>query len=411
MESEVLAYSALESQVNSIVQDIAKAVPVTDSTAPIIIVGTTADVNNFTQWYVKMAQMELLQSWASKIEPPKAAGPGNRLQDIALVTSVVGLISGIAQSFAVKESATSVKGTIADAPFIHALGGALQKARYQVFVPSEYLPSLLYKPEFSNSPLFKKLSDLDTARKNLRDQMAAHADEIANATAIAKNPKSTKPQVEQSQPWIDYASDATTVIGEIDAFKSSLFSSKPSASTAAPTDGTKSPAGSAAAGSTGTTTTTTVTTTVTTKAAPPGSSPASNGDNTAKTQSASNQASAGSSVEGVLAADLLLRAIEGQVADENAVDARLKNTYLLIPHTLESGGTTMARGSMFSGQHLYSSGGSVTTFVLFALDSRGVICAENRWAYSGMYKDDDLPDAIKKEKFEVVSPAHWIPCR
>jgi hypothetical protein len=86
------------------------------------------------------------------------------------------------------------------------------------------------------------------------------------------------------------------------------------------------------------------------------------------------------------------------------VNSTLAKVYVLIPHTLESGGLLMSRGNLFTGQHAYVSGGSVTTFSLFSLGRGGIVCSGNRYAYSGMFKDDKFQNAIIDDKFKVAVP-------
>lgn len=96
----------------------------------------------------------------------------------------------------------------------------------------------------------------------------------------------------------------------------------------------------------------------------------------------------------LIAADLLARAILGNIADDYD-ETDFSDVHLLILQT--SGGGVLTRGGLFTGNRVNFSGGAATTFSLFDLEDGSIECSGNTFAYSGYFQQDRYPTHLRDD--------------
>lgn len=356
IETEMLTYSALESNSEAVACDVAAYVNKTSANFSSPPAGTVCSVNagtaaatvlilpfdrnefsDFQIWRADMAAMSQLRTRAEvSYQCPKGArtrgATASTAGSIAASLTPYGAMAETALGMmATEESATSVVGTIQDQALMDGVARQLRSLRVKVLMPSVYTSFGFIADDEAHSPFMTNLDKLIDARACLADLAATDDNkDKAGAAQMAK---------------------------DIDDFFKSLTES-----VAAPPNPNAAPKP-------------TTTSTTATAATPPLAPPASTRSHLAAALSADG-----------LAQKLGLDLTTGTLPNRNDWP------HILLLKALESGGAVTKSSSILKTTMSYS-GGSVATYSLFRLDGE-VECSGNVFDFSGT-----IPSKNFAEKF------------
>lgn len=367
IETEMLTYSALESNSEAVACDVAAYVNKTSANFSNPPAGTVCSVNggntaatvlifpfdrsefsDFQIWRADMAAMSQLRTRAEvSFQCPKGArtrgAAASTAGSIAASLSPYGAMAETALGMmATEESATSVIGTIQDQALMDGVARQLRSLRVKVLMPSAYTSFGFIADDEAHSPFMTNLDKLIDARGCLADLAAAEdTKDKAGAAQMAK---------------------------DIDDFFKSLTES-----VAVPPNPNAAPKPTSAS------------TTATTPAPAP-APPAPTRSHLAAALSADG-----------LAQKLGLDLTTGTLPNRNDWP------HILLLKALESGGAVTKSSSILKTTMSYS-GGSVATYSLFRLDGE-VECSGNVFDFSGT-----IPSKNFVEKFHesTINPARQL---
>jgi hypothetical protein len=248
----------------------------------------------------------------------------------------------------------------------------------EVFVPGAYVPNLV-STKFGDTLIGATLNTLETDRRNLiqtADTKILSPDcQYAGDKNLAKLNQATISQITM---------EVTAASALVDAFEASLFgggggaaknasqsnlnaSGNPGGSGSAPTSRAGTPNGQL-----------------------PG--PSTNGSSSAQQN--------GSTLQQMFYADGILRTVPTTQTKDGKKRAPI---YFVSVHSLESGGTTLSKASLFPGTHVYYSGGAVATFSIFG-DEGAVLCSGVSYSYRGSISEDRMTDAFSDDRVPGTDP-------
>jgi hypothetical protein len=277
-------------------------------TGVIILSSSGNTLANFQAWRVDMATMRSLQAQANAYCPAQAQSQGIGTMGVpGLSVPTPSDIEGMLQLFATTEAATGTTGTIEDQALMDGVGRQLRALNIPVLMPDSFSPYSFGGLDFAEFPLLKSL----TALMNARARVKACADKEADAPRKA---------------------DENAVVTSIDGFVASAVTV---------------PAGSEAG------------------TPPP--------------------------IAGALSADGFAQAIG--VGPDGSFSAASLWKHVLMVKALESGGSELTQGNAILGSRVHFSGGAVATYSLFSLDkaSNGrLACSGNVYDYGGYVRPKDL---------------------
>lgn len=432
IEATILAYKELSADAAQIAVSVNKKT----STSTVLVIGTSSDLAAIVQLRSTLAQAALIQSRLeglaaalaavspiptysvvpfqpqASVGTPFIGGPA----DIATLIQTIGSIT------AVNENLTSAPGALNDNTLISLIAGQVTAA--SVFFPSQMPPLVLKNNDLQGTYLWKSLTSLDKARQDLLVQSLTYSQALVDAKLIlASKPKAyTDADIHFAGILAENAARINSItdliakaITTVDLFESSLLTgqapaqSSPSASNQNASQNSTTAANAAlptatlAGAAPGATPGVANPSAVNSPAAnppaanPPVSNSPSNqaGSQTAQIQ-ATQPASASSSLQQLLYADLLLHSLlEPPV--------KIADVKLLVLHALESGGGQLSKSNLFLGSRIYFSGGAIASFTLYDSNS-AVICSGIGYGYRGYLRDKNITAALT----DGVAPVHVV---
>jgi hypothetical protein len=292
--------------------------------------------------------------------------------------------AAVANVASVGQSLSPSSGNMTDLPLIDGVAGRLSGT---VFIPSLLTPKILSASDLGDGPVGKELKSLENLRQiaiTQSENLSVYLLDWQTAAANTNcNPQTQLPTAQQNvAKWKPVFDELNASVSSLDAFETGLFAgqntpyqapatSAPAQATGNQTNQTGSPSvqnggGTLAAGQTG------------------GTNPGG--------QNPGNQSQqAGSILQQILPADLLVQALGTEVLTAD-------NVHFLEVHALESGGslltkTTSILGNSFASLHF--SGGSVATFTLFNTEGAAE-CSGFAVSYLGYVKPEDMVSVLNE---------------
>jgi hypothetical protein len=353
IESEMLTYTAMDSQAQGLACGIARNLGVVDercspraSSGPgsgiVVVASPSSALSEFQLWRADISSMKILTLRANQYCPQNPRDRG-ATAPTSLGSQILSMFpGGQALSFAQTLLSTSsesnpVEGNVADQTLVADIAGHLRALGLSVVIPDTYMPHSLSAVDSAHSPFLSNLAALLKARDCLfSSPPKKEADHTAAPDAEHPNPGAEKEPVDAEKQAIAQA---------IDAFLKSL------------SDPHTVPATQQTAG-----------------AAAPAPQPVM------------------SHLSAVLRADGLAQELGSASADGQSGEN--STWYLLWLKALESGGTVAKTGNAIMGNKTNFSGGAVGTYSLFRL-SGNVVCSGVFYNYAGPMQMTQIAKLLK----------------
>jgi hypothetical protein len=347
IESEMLTYTAMDSQAQAVACGIARNLGAVDercspraSSGPgsgiVVVASPSSALSEFQLWRTDISSMKILTLRANQYCPQTPRDRG-ATASTSLGSQILSMFPGgqalsLAQTlFSTSSESNPVEGNIADETLVADIAGHLRALGLSVVIPDTYMPHSLAAVDSAHSPFLSNLAALLKARDCL---FASPPPKEADHAA----PPDAHPQPDAAKEPIDAEKQA--IAQAIDAFLKTL------------SDPHTAPAPQPTSGATAT---------------PP--EPVI------------------SHLSAVLRADGLAQEL-GSASGENGT------WYLLWLKALESGGTVAKTGNAITGNKSYFSGGAVGTYSLFRL-SGNVVCSGIFYNYAGPMQMTQIAKLLK----------------
>lgn len=383
-----------------------------------VIVTSSADatLGNFQLWRVNMAIIQALLKQAEQLLPNPIAGNTDTAAVGFLPTDASGavdLVKSVLGIFAVNESVSGVTGTIQDQALVDGVSRQLRDLGVTVVVPglySSYTFSEKQTPFLEEYvELIQKRSKIATElknreadavkRKELTDKQkkaeveATRERDLKSETEKQAKERQEKAKADAAKAKLDLANmgpapkenetkQLQALLSTIDTFIAHLNGTKESQPSAAPP-------------------------------APGGNDPTTT---TAKSQQSTPSPSDPSPLAAIIAADGLAARLkeacptptpspdatpkpEDKKKTALLEDACLGKWRVLTLKALESGGTILTGGNLFTGNRVHYSGGSVATYALFQLKG-DLSCSGNVYDYGGYISPKKFRRELRKPNID-----------
>jgi hypothetical protein len=351
IESEMLTYTAMDSQAQAVACGIARNLGAVDercspraSSGPgsgiVVVASPSSALSEFQLWRADISSMKILTLRANQYCPQTPRDRG-ATASTSLGSQILSMFPGcqalsLAQTlFSTSSESNPVEGNIADQTLVADIAGHLRALGLSVVIPDTYMPHSLAAVDSAHSPFLSNLAALLKARDCLfvsPPQKDSGPPDVEHA----------KPG-EEKEPAVDAEKQA--VAQAIDAFLKSL------------SDPHTVPAPQQAAG-----------------AATPPPEPVI------------------SHLSAVLRADGLAQELGSASGDSQSGENG--TWYLLWLKALESGGTVAKTGNAVFGNKSYFSGGAVGTYSLFRF-SGNVVCSGVFYNYAGPMQMTQIAKLLK----------------
>jgi hypothetical protein len=352
IESEMLTYTAMDSQVQAVACGIARNVgtaddkctprPIQGPGAGIVVVATPSSaLSEFQLWRADISTMKMLTLRANHYclqQRGRGATASTSLGSQILSMIPGGQALSFAQAlFSSSSESNPVEGNIEDRALVADIAGHLRALGLSVVIPDTYMPHALNAVDDAHSPFLSNFAALLKARDCLTASPAPkEADHLSPETEHSLAEGGKEPQADDEKQSISLA---------IDAFLKSLAESKP------PTPSQQTPG-----------------------VTPPPPEPVI------------------SHLSAVLRADGLAQELSSASADGQSGEN--STWYLLWVKALESGGTVAKTGNAILGSKTNFSGGAVGTYSLFRL-SGNVVCSGIFYNYAGPMQMSQIAKLLK----------------
>lgn len=396
MESIVLEYQALTESASRIDTAVKTAINLQDNPRASIVIATNADIGALVQLQATLGQEQTIAARLDQLKaaikspkgpdqsfkcnpagkaPAPAPRPSSR-QSVSMLSldlsgvpgflttnaaAIQTLMQTIASAGAVTETVAPAPGALSDTSLINLVAHGLENGVVNVYVPSVYPPGLVNYSFTNWSLIGLAIQRLEKSRAELyaaADAKILDPDCQANITdskgALVTDKNGMPLKINQAT-ITQITTEVTAASSLVDSFETSLFGGQaptPPAAAAAPA---ASPAAAPAA-------------------APPPS---------------------GTTLQQLLYADLLLRML-GATPENPVLDPK-QPYYLVSVHSLESGGNTLTKTNIFSGSHVFFSGGAISTFSVFRGDG-SYLCSGISYGYRGFVPEDRMTAAIADQR-------------
>ena len=358
IESEMLTYTALDSEGGAIACGIARNVGAADgqctprvtagSSAGVVIVSSASSaMAEFQLWRTDISTMNMLTLRTNKYctQSPKERGLSSSLSSQIFSMIPGGEALSFAQALLTTTAETSpVEGNILDQTLVNDIAGHLKSLGVSVVIPDTYMPQSLAAIDEARSPFMSKFLALIAARECL----VPKATEKAGDKEKLINPL-TVPGAEQCPPGGEKDKDAQaeddkrSIAQSIDMFLKSLTMPVASSAPKSEKEGAH--------------------------AAPPEPTI--------------------SHLSAVLRADGLAQSLNSTGRPEET-----GSWYVLWLKALESGGTLLKSGNAILGTKTSYSGGAVGTYALFHLDGN-LECSGVFYNYAGPWQTKDIATMLQ----------------
>lgn len=362
IESEMLTYTAMDSQAQAVACGIARNVGAADDkctprsvsgpgTGIVVVASPSSALSEFQLWRADISSMKMLTQRASHYCPQSSRDRGaTTSSSTSLGSTILSMIPGgqalsFAQAlFSSSSESNPVEGNIGDQALVADVAGHLRALGLSVVIPDTYMPHSLAAVDNAHSPYMSNIAALLKARDCLTATPAQKpSDHAASPDAEHGTPTAEKDQQTESDKQAE--ADKQSISHAIDAFLTSLAETHAS---------TPPPASSSGA-------------------TPP-------------------PAPVLSHLSAVLRADGLAQEL-GSASGESQ-SGENGTWYLLWLKALESGGTVAKTGNAILGSKTNFSGGAVGTYSLFRL-SGNVVCSGVFYNYAGPMQMSQIAKLLK----------------
>jgi hypothetical protein len=368
IESEMLTYTAMQSDSKAIACDLAQYTGLADTSCSpkvgvdpqpgvIVIPSQSAIFGDFQLWVSDMAAMDVLLDQAALVCPGQqesgrtTLGGASAASPLAMLTPAGQALSLAQALLATNESSSPVGGNIGDQALVDGISRQLRSYGFAVLAPDLYMPYSLSRVDPAQSPFLARVNALAVARSN-----------CAPAAVSVSDAKQATYQA------IGDFLNTLTGIGNSRQGQSG----SPSAVSSNATGAQERNAG---AGNSG-----------------PTSDPVTVPH-----------------LVSVLRADGLARALLGNLTDlgqaGHSDPQPAPFQHLLWIKALESGGAVNKSGNAFFGSKISFSGGAVVTYSLFNLDGH-LECSGTLYDYEGSLRPKEI-----REMLQSQNQAHLLPAK
>ena len=360
IESEMLTYTAMDSQAQAVACGIARNVGAADEkcsprtvsgpgTGIVVVASPSSAMSEFQLWRADISSMKMLTQRASHYCPQSSRDRGaTSSSSTSLGSTILSMIPGgqalsFAQAlFSSSSESNPVEGNIGDQALVADVAGHLRALGLSVVIPDTYMPHSLAAVDNAHSPYMSNIAALLKARDCLTATPAQKpSDHAASPDAEHGTPTADKDQQTESDKQAE--ADRQSIGHAIDAFLTSLAD---------------------------------------THVTPP---PASTSDATTPPP-----APVISHLSAVLRADGLAQ----ELGSGESQSGENGTWYLLWLKALESGGTVAKTGNAILGNKTNFSGGAVGTYSLFRL-SGNVVCSGIFYNYAGPMQMNQIAKMLK----------------
>jgi hypothetical protein len=399
IESTILAYKVLFADADKIDKAISGR-----TTGKIVVVGTSSDIAAIVQLRIILSQERILERRLQTLTTalmgiliPVYAHPvikGSVKLGAGFLASpadVATLIQTLGSITAVNQTLSSAAGALNDATLISLVAHGITSDA--VYVPSMYPLNLLAHADLGDTYIGDALLRLESARRDAITASNLYVQALQDAqvvgTTVKGGPIFTNAEIDGAGAFAEnaititaLANAVTLAASAVDGFETSLFTgqgySPPSPAPAPPTP-TPSPAPVA------------LPVAVPAPPLPAPNPPAS----PAPTPGPQPATTAGTTLQQIFPADLLLRRINSQ-------GGSLDKLQLLAVHALESGGGQLTKSNLFLGSRIYFGGGAVASFALY--DGDGTLkCSGVGYGYKGNIREKSVQAELESSTPAVVN--------
>ena len=362
IESEMLTYTAMDSQAQAVACGIARNVGAADDkctprsasgpgTGIVVVASPSSALTEFQLWRADISNMKMLTQRASHYCPQSSRDRGATTSSTSLGSTILSMIPGgqalsFAQAlFSSSSESNPVEGNIGDQALVADVAGHLRALGLSVVIPDTYMPHSLAAVDNAHSPYMTNFAALLKARDCLTITPTPKQPEHAGSPDAEHGAPAAEKDQQAGSDKQDEA-DKKAIGDAIDAFLKSLSDAHVSTPPA-----------------TSSTTTTT----------PP-------------------PAPVISHLSAVLRADGLAQELGSASADSQSGENG--TWYLLWLKALESGGTVAKTGNAIFGNKTNFSGGAVGTYSLFRI-SGNVVCSGIFYNYAGPMQMSQIAKLLK----------------
>ena len=361
IESEMLTYTAMDSQAQAVACGIARNVGAADEkcsprstsgpgTGIVVVASPSSAMSEFQLWRADISSMKMLTQRASHYCPQGSRDRGaTTSSSTSLGSTILSMIPGgqalsFAQAlFSSSSESNPVEGNIGDQALVANVAGHLRALGLSVVIPDTYMPHSLAAVDNAHSPYMSNIAALLKARDCLTTTPAQKPSEHAASPDADGTPTVQKDQQSESDKQTE--ADKQSIGHAIDAFLTSLAETHVSTPPPASSSGTTPP-----------------------------------------------PAPVISHLSAVLRADGLAQEL-GSASGESQ-SGENGTWYLLWLKALESGGTVAKTGNAILGSKTNFSGGAVGTYSLFRL-SGNVVCSGVFYNYAGPMQMSQIAKLLK----------------
>jgi hypothetical protein len=361
IESEMLTYTAMDSQAQAVACGIARNVGAADEkcsprsasgpgTGIVVVASPSSAMSEFQLWRADISSMKILTQRASHYCPQNSRDRGATTSSSSLGSTILSMIPGgqalsFAQAlFSSSSESNPVEGNIGDQALVADVAGHLRALGLSVVIPDTYMPHSLAAVDNAHSPYMSNIAALLKARDCLTATSAQKPSDHP-ASPDAENGAAMVQRDQQSESDKQAEADKQSIGHAIDAFLTSLAETHVSTPTPASSSGTTPP-----------------------------------------------PAPVISHLSAVLRADGLAQELAS--ASGESQSGENGTWYLLWLKALESGGTVAKTGNAILGNKTNFSGGAVGTYSLFRL-SGNVVCSGIFYNYAGPMQMSQIAKLLK----------------
>ncbi len=239
IESEMLTYTAMDSQAQAVACGIARNVGAADEkcsprapsgpgTGIVVVASPSSAMSEFQLWRADISSMKMLTQRASHYCPQSSRDRGaTTSSSTSLGSTILSMIPGgqalsFAQAlFSSSSESNPVEGNIGDQALVADVAGHLRAIGLSVVIPDTYMPHSLAAVDNAHSPYMSNIAALLKARDCLTATPAQKLpDQAASPDTEHGTPADEKDQQSESDKQAE--ADKQTIGHAIDAFLTSL---------------------------------------------------------------------------------------------------------------------------------------------------------------------------------------------
>jgi hypothetical protein len=353
IESEMLTYTAMDSEAGAVACSIAQNAgsadgscsPRTVSGPPVGVVVVTdgsSALDEFQLWRTDISTMDMLTVRANRYCPAaQSRGVLSGLQSLMSMFPESEAVSFAQTLLSAQATTAPLEGNILDQTLVNDVSGHLRSLGMTVVIPDMYMPLSLRSLDQAHSPFLARFVALMKARGCVTPSGPAKGAEMHREATGSSSDQDSAEKLKE----MEAEADKRAIVEAIDAFLKSMNAAEPTPAT--PKDSS-------------------------------GAAPAA-------------PAATISHLSAVLRADGLAQQL-GAGSDDEKSGAN-GTWYVLWLKALESGGTLMKSGNLITGEKTSYSGGAVGTYAFFKLDGN-LECSGAFFNLAGPWQTKDIANML-----------------